>query len=258
MGGVAATGGGAALDRKDFMRNVYPAYWLRARDKIYGFMAYDRQLCECVSAELAGGGKVLEVAVGTGYPIADHLQKAGHEVHGIDISPELVRRCHELNPAIRARVGDAEHLEYPDRTFDVTYCFHASWYFPNLPRAIREMVRVTRPGGTVLLDIQNALNPQVDAAYRRRLRHIRPGLLARTELHARNLAKVVLRRGNPNWHAVDFEVPTDPAVVVEALGRRTVDEITILGRDEADQTLHKVGDGQPLEPIARLVFAARR
>src|SRR5690242_8755206 len=139
------------MDRKEFMRSVYSGYWLGARDKIYGFMAYDRQLCEYVSAQVAGQGTVLEVAIGTGYPIADYLQQAGHEVHGVDISPELVDRCHELNPAIQAKVGDAENLDYPDATFDVTYCFHSTWYFPNLARAIGEMVRVTKPGGSVLL-----------------------------------------------------------------------------------------------------------
>jgi SAM-dependent methyltransferase len=246
------------MDRKEFMRSVYSGYWLGARDKIYGFMPYDRQLCDYVSAELVGGGRVLEVAIGTGYPIADHLQKAGHEVHGVDISPDLVQRCRELNPAIVAKVGDAENLDYADATFDATYCFHSSWYFPDLARAIGEMVRVTRPGGAVLLDIQNATNPQVDAAYQRRLYRIRPGLRARAELHARNLAKAVLRRGSPNWHAVNFEVPTDPTIVLEALRRHGADEVVVLGRDEADQSLHKVGDGQPLEPFARLVFAARR
>jgi SAM-dependent methyltransferase len=246
------------VDRKQFMTTVYSGYWMGARDKIYGFMAYDRSLCDQVSAGLAPGGKVLEVAIGTGYPIADHLQQAGHEVHGVDISPDLVRRCRELNPAIVAKVGDAENLDYPAATFDATYCFHSSWYFPDLPRAIGEMVRVTRPGGTVLLDIQNASNAQVDAAYRKRLYRIRPGLRARTELHARNLAKVALRRGTPNWHAVNFEVPTDPAVVLRAFAANGVGEVVVLGRDETDETLHVVSDGQSLEPIPRLVFAARR
>jgi ubiquinone/menaquinone biosynthesis C-methylase UbiE len=257
------------MDRKEFMRSVYSGYWLGARDKIYGFMAYDRQLCDYVSAQVvrvdgrsassrAETGTVLEVAIGTGYPIADYLQQAGHEVHGVDISPELVDRCRELNPAIQAKVGDAENLDYPDATFDVTYCFHSSWYFPNLARAIGEMVRVTKPGGSVLLDIQNATNAQVDAAYRLRLHRIRPGLPARAELHARNLAKVVLRRGTPNWHAVNFEVPTDPAVVTGALNDHAIGEVTLFGRDESDQTLHKLGADQPLEPFARLVFAARR
>src|SRR5215813_1365402 len=96
-----------------------------ARDKIYGFMPYDRQLCEYVSAQVARAdgrsassraetGTLLEVAIGTGYPIANHLQLAGHDVHGVDISPALVRRCRELNPAILAKVGDAENFDYPD------------------------------------------------------------------------------------------------------------------------------------------------
>ena len=246
------------MDRKEFMRSVYPRYWIGARDKIYGFMPYDRQLCEYVSAQVAGAGTLLEVAIGTGYPIANHLQVAGHDVHGVDISPALVRRCRELNPAILAKVGDAENLDYPDATFDVTYCFHSSWYFPDLPRAVGEMVRVTKHGGSVLLDIQNATNDRVDAAYRGRLHRIRPGLPARAELHIRNLAKAVLRRGTPNWHAVNYEVPTDPAVVLEAFERQAVGEVVVLGRDEADQTLYKLGDGQPLGPIPRLVCAARR
>jgi SAM-dependent methyltransferase len=246
------------MDRKEFMRSVYSGYWMGARDKIYGFMDYDRHLCEYLSAQVAGLGTVLEVAIGTGYPIADYLQKAGHEVHGIDISPDLVHRCRELNPAIQAKVGDAENLAYGDATFDATYCFHSSWYFPNLPRAIGEMVRVTKPGGSVMLDIQNATNPKVDAAYRLRLHRIRGGVRARAELHTRNLAKVVLRRGTPNWHAVNYEVPTDPAVVLAALADNMVSEVTVFGRDESDQSLHKVGANQPLEPFARLVFAARR
>src|SRR5215475_8510508 len=121
------------MDRKEFMRSVYSGYWLGARDKIYGFMEYDRHLCEYLTAQAShrdGSASsrpealtLLEVAIGTGYPIADHLQKSGHEVHGVDISPELVHRCRELNPAIQAKVGDAENLDYPDATFDATYCF---------------------------------------------------------------------------------------------------------------------------------------
>jgi hypothetical protein len=47
-------------------------------------------------------------------------------------------------------------------------------------------------------------------------------------------------------------------VVIDALQGSGAADVTILGRDEADQTLHKVGDGQSLADIPRLVFAARR
>jgi len=243
------------MDRKEFMRSVYSGYWVGARDKIYGFMPYDRRLCEYLSSELAAGGAVLEVAIGTGYPVADHLQKAGYRVHGIDIAPALVQRCRELNPGIQAEVGDAENLRFADGEFDATYCFHSSWYFPDLNRAIGEMLRVTRPDGLVMFDIQNATNPAVAAAYQRRLDAVRPGLLPRLNLHARNLAKLVLRRGSPNWHAINYEVPTDPAKVLEYLRRFGRDNFVVLGRDETDQSLQKVDNLETLPDYARLVFA---
>jgi len=243
------------VDRKEFMRSVYSGYWIGARDKIYGFMPYDRRLCEYLSGELAAGGAVLEVAIGTGYPVADYLQKAGYRVHGIDIAPALVQRCRELNPGIEAEVGDAENLRFADGEFDATYCFHSSWYFPDLNRVIGEMLRVTRPGGLVMFDIQNAANPAVAAAYQQRLAAVRPGLLPRLNLHARNLAKLVLRRGTPNWHAINYEVPTDPVGVLEYLRRSGRDTVVVLGRDETDQTLQKVDNLATLPDYPRLVFA---
>jgi SAM-dependent methyltransferase len=245
------------MDRKEFMRSVYPSYWLGAREEIYGFMQYDRRLCEHLSGELAGGGSLLEVAVGTGYPIADYFQRAGYGVRGIDISPDLVRRCVELNPAIRAEVGDAERLRFADEEFDGTYCWHSTWYFPDLYRVIDEMLRVTRAGGVIMFDLQNATNPEVAAAYERRLARIRPGLLPRLNLHARNLAKTVLRRGTPNWHAINYEVPTDPAGVLDCLRRAGRNQVEVLAHNEADECLDKVDQTGSMADYPRLVFSVR-
>jgi ubiquinone/menaquinone biosynthesis C-methylase UbiE len=208
------------MDRKHFMREVYSRYWLNARETKYGFMDYDRQLCELISSRAPEKGKLLEVAIGTGYPVADTLQRQGYEVHGIDISPALVEKCLETNPAIHAKVGDAENLAFADGEFDATYCFHSTWYFPDLTRVIDEMTRVTRPGGFIVFDIQNRANPEIAQAYEQRLAAVRPGLGPRLNLHARNVAKVVLKRGNPNWHGLVYEVPTDPNMLHKHLGDR--------------------------------------
>jgi len=225
------------MDRKHFMREVYSHYWLRARESKYGFMDYDQRLCDMIVGQAPERGKLLEVAIGTGYPVADALQKKGFEIHGIDISPALVEKCRATNPAIHAKVGDAENLDYADGEFDAVYCFHSTWYFPDLTRVIDEMMRVTRPGGFVAFDIQNRANPQIAAEYDRRLALVRPGLAPRLNLHARNIAKVVLRRGNPNWHGLVYEVPTDPHAIQEHLGDR---EFRVLDRElnelTADQT----------------------
>jgi ubiquinone/menaquinone biosynthesis C-methylase UbiE len=216
------------MDRKHFMREVYSQYWARARETKYGFMDYDHRLCDMISNEAPEGGKLLEVAIGTGYPIADALQKSGFEIHGIDISPALIEKCHETNPAIHAKVGDAENLDYADGEFDAVYCFHSTWYFPDLTRVIDEMIRVTRPGGFVVFDIQNRANEAIAAEYDRQRALVRPGLAPRLNLHARNLAKVVLRRGNPNWHGLVYEVPTDPKAIQQHLGDR---EFRVLDRE---------------------------
>lgn len=210
------------------MREVYSHYWLRARETKYGFMDYDQRLCDTISSRSPEGGKLLEVAIGTGYPVADALQKQGFEIHGIDISPALIEKCLATNPAIHAKVGDAENLDYADGEFDAAYCFHSTWYFPDLPRVIDEMLRVTRPDGFIIFDIQNRANPEIAAEYDKRLAQVRPGLGPRLNLHARNLAKVILRHGNPNWHGLVYEVPTDPKAIQEHLGDR---EYQVLDRE---------------------------
>ncbi len=241
-----------------FMRDVYADYWLQARDKKYGFMQYDRRLCELIGDEVKPEARLLEVAIGTGYPIAGFLSRAGYEVHGIDISPSLIERCRELHPEIDASVGDAEHLDFDDGSFDCVYCFHSTWYFPHLTTVIDEMLRVTRDGGTILFDIQNSYHPAIAADYDRRLHQIRPGLLPRLSLHARNVAKVVLRRGNPNWHALNYEVPTAPQAVIEHLRQSKITEFFMLGREESDQSLVRLDGPGSFPEYARLVFVVRK
>jgi len=234
------------MDRKHFMREVYSHYWLRARETKYGFMDYDQRLCDTIASRSPERGKLLEVAIGTGYPIADALQKHGFEIHGIDISPALIEKCLTTNPAIHAKVGDAENLDYADGEFDAAYCFHSTWYFPDLPRVIDEMLRVTRPDGFIVFDIQNRANPEIAAEYDKRLAQVRPGLGPRLNLHARNLAKVILRRGNPNWHGLVYEVPTDPKAIQEHLGDR---EYQVLDRE-----LKTVDGPGTFSEYPRLVF----
>jgi SAM-dependent methyltransferase len=213
-------------------------------------MDYDRRLCEMISGRAPERGKLLEVAIGTGYPVADTLQKQGFEIHGIDISPALVEKCLATNPAIHAKVGDAENLEYADGEFDAAYCFHSTWYFPDLNRVIDEMIRVTRPGGFIAFDIQNRAHPEIAGEYDRRRELVRPGFGPRLNLHTRNLAKVVLRRGNPNWHGLVYEVPTDPRSLHEHLAGRAY---SVFDRDLNELTGHGTFPDEP-----RLVFAVTR
>ena len=158
------------MDRKQYMKEIYPKYWISAREKLYGFSEYDKSLCCYIAERVRAGEKGLEVAIGTGYPIADFLQKAGYSVCGIDISSDLIEKCRGTNPAIGCVIGDVEDLPFPDGHFGYTYCFHSTWYFPDLAKAIDEMLRVTRSPGLVIFDIQNRNAKNIAMAYRRRLR----------------------------------------------------------------------------------------
>ncbi len=99
---------------------------------------------------------VLEVGSGTGFFLL-HLWKGGWVRDGAatDISPGILDVCRrnakEMGFDVDARVADAESLPFADDEFDLV-CGHAFLHhIPDPSRCLREMVRVTKPGGTVLI-----------------------------------------------------------------------------------------------------------
>lgn len=239
------------MDRKTYMRDVFPNYWITAREKTYGFPAYDRNLCNYLLEHVNAGGKLLDVAMGTGYPFGDFFQKAGYSVHGVDIAPALVERCRQLYPNIDCKIGDAEELDYPDNCFDCTYCFHSTWVIPNLDKAIGEMLRVTRPGGLVMFDLQNRNNKEIDTAYRRNLsRHTRLGTIIR---YSKNVAKIILRRGTPVWRSIVYETPIYPEAIYEFLRARQISNFQVMVTNE-DASLQPRSELDSFADFARLVF----
>jgi ubiquinone/menaquinone biosynthesis C-methylase UbiE len=98
------------------------------------------------------GQKVLEIGVGLG---TDHVQfaRAGADLHGVDLterSIELVQRRLELEGLSSSlQVADAEQLPFPDGSFDVVYSWGVLHHTPGTPSAIREAIRVLRPGGRI-------------------------------------------------------------------------------------------------------------
>lgn len=98
-------------------------------------------------------GLVLEVAVGTGLNIRHYPR--GVALTGIDLSPAMLaiarRRAHELGRNVDLRHGNAETLDFPDASFDSVVCTFSLCAIPDHERAVAEMVRVLRPGATLLL-----------------------------------------------------------------------------------------------------------
>ena len=117
--------------------------------------AHARYSLEPYIPEFAGfasarGRRVLEIGVGMG---ADYLEwlKAGAEATGVDLSSnslERARRRCELagfNPDLQ--LSDAEHLPFPDNTFDIVYSYGVMHHSPDTAQCVREAWRVLKPGG---------------------------------------------------------------------------------------------------------------
>lgn len=98
-------------------------------------------------------GEVLEIAVGTGRNLAHY--RDGVPVTGIELSPEMLelarREAAASGRQVDLRVGDAQALEFPDESFDTVTCTLALCTIPDDRAAVREIWRVLRPGGRLIL-----------------------------------------------------------------------------------------------------------
>ena len=105
-------------------------------------------------AGLHSGQRFLDVAAGTG-ALSIPAARLGAEVVATDVAPAMVDRLEDRAKAeglsIDARVMDGSSLELDDATFDVSGSQHGVSLFPDLARGLAEMVRVTKPGGRVLV-----------------------------------------------------------------------------------------------------------
>jgi SAM-dependent methyltransferase len=103
-------------------------------------------------AGVARGQELLDVACGTGV-VAITASRAGARVRGLDLSPVLLEDARRNAAVIGAKIefveGDAESLPYPDATFDVVLSQFGHMFAPRPEVAVREMLRVLKPGGRI-------------------------------------------------------------------------------------------------------------
>lgn len=113
---------------------------------------FDRDLLTRFATEVAGHGEVCDMGCGPGH-IARHLRDAGATVFGLDFSPEILKQARQLNPDITFREGNMLALNLPDQSLAGIAAFYAIVNFPeaSLPQIFREMARVLKPSGPLLL-----------------------------------------------------------------------------------------------------------
>ncbi len=97
---------------------------------------------------------VLDVGCGIGGSSRILAKDYGFEVTGVTISPKQVQRARELTPEginAKFKVDDALALSFPDASFDVVWSIEAGPHMPDKAKYAREMMRVLKPGGILVV-----------------------------------------------------------------------------------------------------------
>ena len=118
---------------------------------------------------LRPGDRVLDLACGDGVYCCWLAERVGPEgqVVGVDLSPaylELARRTAARSPhgeRVSLRLADAYALPFADGSFDLAWCAQSMFSLPDPAGALRELRRVTRPGGLVAVFENDLLHPMV-------------------------------------------------------------------------------------------------
>jgi demethylmenaquinone methyltransferase/2-methoxy-6-polyprenyl-1,4-benzoquinol methylase len=116
-------------------------------------------------AAIGPGSTVLDVATGTG-DFAIEAASRGAEVVGTDFSEGMLARARVKAPGIRFEQGDALALSYEDDRFDAATVGFGARNFADLEQGLREMARVVRPGGrVVILEITTPQRPPLSTFF---------------------------------------------------------------------------------------------
>lgn len=117
-------------------------------------------------AEVGPGSRALDVATGTG-DLAIALSQAGASVIGSDFSEGMLARARTKAPGLTWEWGDVRELPYEDASFDAVTVGFGARNYGDLDAGLREMVRVTRPGGkVVVLEITTPSRPPLSTFFR--------------------------------------------------------------------------------------------
>jgi phosphatidylethanolamine/phosphatidyl-N-methylethanolamine N-methyltransferase len=128
--------------------------WAPVYDSTFGLVAAEgrKHAVEIINAR---SGRVLEVGVGTGLSLPSY--KRNLEIVGIDLSPEMLQKARErvqaegLSNVTGLHEMDAGDLKFLNASFDTVVAMYVMTVVPEPEKVMRELARVCRPGGEVLI-----------------------------------------------------------------------------------------------------------
>lgn len=111
----------------------------------------------CDAAEVTAEERLLDVACGTGC-LAREAAGRGATVTGLDCNAGMLAVARRLDDTVDWREGTAEALPFGDASFDAVACQFGLMFFDDRVKALREMWRVTRPGGRLVVATWDSLD----------------------------------------------------------------------------------------------------
>lgn len=147
---------------------------------------------------LGQSSRVLDLACGAGLTTLELLRRE-HKVQALDISQNMLHRAREncegaeLSEEVDFIRGDADHLPFHDNSYDLVISMGMISYMPQWHHSVKEMGRVTRPGGHLILTYQSKLglshllNPRM-----LRLRYLKNRILGNLRPNATSLGTFLM------------------------------------------------------------------
>ncbi len=143
---------GAKMD-EEAIRSAYRR-WAPVYDRTFGLVAAEGRK-HSVEIINQSRGRVLEVGVGTGLSLPAYGRHL--EIVGIDLSPEMLEKAREriagegLTNISGLHVMDAGALKFANASFDTVVAMYVMTVVPDPEKVMRELARVCRPGGEVII-----------------------------------------------------------------------------------------------------------
>ncbi|WP_409491550.1 class I SAM-dependent DNA methyltransferase [Amycolatopsis sp. cmx-11-12] len=105
--------------------------------------------------QTAGGGRVAEIGCGPGR-ITEHLHGLGLDIHGVDLSPEMIAVARKSYPHLDFQIGEMPGLSIEDGSLAGVVAWYSIIHTPRerLPEIFADFHRILTPGGHLLLAFQ--------------------------------------------------------------------------------------------------------
>ena len=191
----------------EFVNGVYEKL-ANVYDLVFGPALHPGRLVALERMAIKPGERVLEVGVGTGINLP--LYPRNCRITGVDLSKTMLVKARERVlqkglPNVRLHEMDAANLTFPDETFDIVYAPYVISVVPDPVRVVREMRRVCRTGGKIVIlnhfrsagrlmaTVERAISPfTVHIGFKSDLDL--PGFLEQAELRPQSIQKVSFPR----------------------------------------------------------------